>query len=141
VHPVVYPTQPLLKPTRGPHGLVRPACHTHTERDRERGSPPSLGRRKTEGVARLAAPVGRGGAGSEGGADEGRGVEAHPRAVVAWREVAHGLLAACAVTRRGTAPMATALPRFQRLVAALAASGGARASHGYHALAKGRGSA
>jgi hypothetical protein len=130
VHPVVYPTQPLLKPTHGPHGLVGPACHTHTERDREKGSPPSLGRRKTEGVAGLAAPAGRGDADGEGGAGEGRGIKAHLKAVMDWHEVAHGLLATCAVTRWGTAPTATALPRFQRLVAALVVSGGARASHG-----------
>jgi hypothetical protein len=130
VHPVVYPTQPLLKPTHGPHGPVGPACHTHTERDRERGSPPSLGHREIEGVAGLAAPAGRGGADGEGGAGEGHGVEAHPKAVTAWCEVVHGLLATCAVTRRGMAPTATVLPRFQRPVAALAASGGARASHG-----------
>jgi hypothetical protein len=85
-----------------------------THRETERGEAPVLflktaeqGRRPpTRGKAGLRL------AGGGGAARELRGGEAHPKAVTAWREVAHGLLAACAVTRRGTAPTATALPRF-----------------------------
>jgi hypothetical protein len=40
-------------------------------------------------------PAGEAVADDEEGAGEGRGVEAHPKAVAARPEVAHGLLAAC----------------------------------------------
>jgi hypothetical protein len=73
---------------------------------------------KTE-EAVVALPVGHPLAGEavaddEEGASEGRGVEAHLKTVMARREVAHGLLATCALTCRGMAPTAAALRRARR---------------------------
>jgi hypothetical protein len=50
---------------------------------------------KNRGAGAESIPAGEAVADDEEGADEGRGVEVHPKAVVARREVAHGLLAAC----------------------------------------------
>jgi hypothetical protein len=50
---------------------------------------------KNRGGGAESIPDGEAVADDEEGAGEGRGVEAHPKAIAARREVAHGLLVAC----------------------------------------------